>query len=349
MSERYEPPPPLRAALERIAGGLDLVERSLRDQLVSPEELIGTIGEHVLSSGGKRLRPALLFFAAELCGYTGPRRVQVAAAVELLHTASLLHDDVVDLGEVRRGRPSANAIWDNSRAVLVGDFCLARASGMIVEDGDLEILWIFANTIAMMSEGELLQLQSSFDTTVTEARYYQVIERKSAVLLAAAAEAGAILGGVTRAERRRLADFGREMGLAFQLRDDALDYCSAQDVLGKQPHTDLREGKVTLPLLLTMKRCTPAERGAVEAVLKTAAERLVALHSEGSVAPEEIIAPRYLALVLDLVERYRGVVDTNRRAEQHVARAASAIAPFPDCPAKEALLAVAEYAVDRAY
>jgi hypothetical protein len=179
MLVRSSPPPSLRAALDRIAEGLELVERSLRDQLSSPQELIGTIGEHVLSSGGKRLRPALLFLSAELCGYTGPRRVQVAAAVELLHTASLLHDDVVDLGEVRRGRPSANAIWGNSRAVLVGDFCLARASGMIVEDGDPDILWIFANTIALMSEGELLQLQNSFDPSVTEARYYEVIERNA--------------------------------------------------------------------------------------------------------------------------------------------------------------------------
>jgi octaprenyl-diphosphate synthase len=349
MLERSPPPPSLRAALERIGGGLELVERSLRDQLASPQELIGTIGEHVLSSGGKRLRPALLFLAAELCGYTGPRRVQVAAAVELLHTASLLHDDVVDLGEVRRGRPSANAVWGNSRAVLVGDFCFARASGMIVEDGDLEILWIFANTIGLMSEGELLQLERSFDASVTEAHYYSVIERKSAALISAACEAGAILGGVTRPERRRLAEFGREMGLAFQLRDDALDYSADEEVLGKQPYTDLREGKVTLPLLLTLKRCTPAERDAVDNVLKTASSQLSERQSEGRPTPQASIAPRYLELVLDLVKRYRGVADTNRRAEQHVARAAAAIAPFPDCLAKEALLTAAEYAVGRSY
>jgi octaprenyl-diphosphate synthase len=349
MLVRSSPPSSLRAALDRIAEGLELVEQSLRDQMASPQELIGTIGEHVLSSGGKRLRPALLFLAAELCGYTGPRRVQVAAAVELLHTASLLHDDVVDLGEVRRGRPSANAIWGNSRAVLVGDFCLARASGMIVEDGDLEILWIFANTIGLMAEGELLQLQRSFDASVTEAHYYGVIDRKSAALISAASEAGAILGGVTRPERRRLAEFGREMGLAFQLRDDALDYSADEQVLGKQPHTDLREGKVTLPLLLTLKRCTSAERDAVEVILKAASNQLAELHAEGQLTPEAVIAPRDLELVLELVKRHRGVEDTNRRAEQHVARAAAAIAPFPDCPAKKALLAAADYAVGRAY
>ncbi len=349
MLERSPPPPSLRAALERIAGGMELVERSLRDQLASPQELIGTIGEHVLSSGGKRLRPTLLFLAAELCGYEGPRRVQVAAAVELLHTASLLHDDVVDLGEVRRGRPSANAIWGNSRAVLVGDFCLARASGMIVEDGDLEILWIFANTIGLMAEGELLQLQHSFDSSVTEAHYYNVIDRKSAALLAAACEAGAILGGVTRPERRRLAEFGREMGLAFQLRDDALDYSADQEVLGKQPHTDLREGKVTLPLLLTLKRCTSAERDAVDTILKGASDRRAELQVEGQGEPGGVIAPQDLELVLELVERHRGVADTNRRAQQHVARGTAAIAAFPDCLAKEALLTAAEYAVDRSY
>ncbi len=349
MLERSAPPPSLRAALERIAEGMELVERTLRDQLASPQELIGTMGEHVLSSGGKRLRPALLFLAAELCGYTGPRRVQVAAAAELLHTASLLHDDVVDRAEVRRGRPSANAIWGNSRAVLVGDFCLARASVMVVEDGDPELLLIFADTIRLMAEGELLQLERSFDCSVTEANYYDVIDRKSATLLSAASEAGAILGGVTRPERRRLAEFGREMGLAFQLRDDALDYSADEEVLGKQPHTDLREGKVTLPLLLTLKRCTSAEYDAVDAVLKAASSRVAELQLEGRLTPEAVIGPGDLELVLELVERHRGIADTNRRAEQHVARAAAAVAPFPGCPAKEALLAAADYAVDRAY
>ena len=223
----------------------------------------GDLGDHVLASGGKRIRPVLVLLCSELCGYSGPRCVQVAAAVELLHTATLLHDDVVDLSELRRGRPSANAIWGNRRAVLGGDFFYARASSMIVEDGNLDILWIFADTIRSMAEGELLQLEHSFDATVTEAHYFSVIERKSAVLLSAACEAGAILGGVTRGERRKLAEFGREAGLAFQLRDDALDYEAGQDVLGKRPLTDIREGKVTLPLLLALKRCTPAERGAV--------------------------------------------------------------------------------------
>lgn len=330
--------PRIGDAFARIAPDLALVEAALRDQLESKVELIGVLGSHLLSSGGKRLRPALVLLAAELCGYSGPRRIELAAALELLHTATLLHDDIVDLAEIRRGRPAANAIWGNRRAVLGGDFFYARASSMIVEDGDLDILWIFANTIRRMAEGELLQLERSFDPTVTEAHYFSVIERKSAVLLSAATEAGAILGGVTRTERRKLAEFGRELGLAFQLRDDALDYEDREADLGKRPYDDLREGKVTLPLLLAMKRCTPAERDEVAAVLKAAARAEL---SDVSVAEPD------LAPALAAVTRYRGVEDTVRRAEEHAARAAEAIATFPDARTKRDLLAASAFAVGR--
>jgi len=321
-----------------------LVESSLRDQTESQTELVGLLGDHVLSSGGKRLRPALLLIVAELCGYTGPRRVQIAAAIELLHTATLLHDDVVDFSELRRGRPSANALWGNRRAVLSGDFFYARASSMIVEDGDLDILWIFSQTIRLMAEGELLQLERSFDASVTESHYYEVIDRKSATLLSAACEAGAILGGVTRAERRRLAEFGRELGLAFQLRDDALDYEAGAEELGKPPHTDLCEGKVTLPLLLTLKRCTGQERERIASWLKSAARIAETLEVDDRASRS---ASLDVAPVLPLVARYRGVEDTVRRAEEHVARAVGAIAPFPDGDAKRALLTAAEFAVAR--
>lgn len=331
--------PSFAAVLERVAEPLQLVERAMREQLASESEVIGAVGDHVLGSGGKRIRPALLLLAAELCDYTGPRRVQVAAAVELLHTATLLHDDVVDHSPLRRGRPSAMALWNNRRAVLAGDFFYARASSMIVEDGDLDILWVFSNTIRLMAEGEILQLQRSFDPSVTESHYYAVIERKSAALLGAASEAGAILGGVTRAERRRLADFGREIGLAFQIRDDALDYQAGAEALGKQPYTDLREGKVTLPLLLALKRCNAAEREAIEHVVKTAARRD---HEESPPLADGDLAP-----VLAAIDRYHGVTDAVRRAEEHVSRARAAIAPFAAGPAKQALLAAADFAVAR--
>jgi octaprenyl-diphosphate synthase len=340
--------PSFAAALERIVPTLELVERAMRDQLASESEVIAAVGDHVLSSGGKRVRPALLLLAAELCGYTGPRRVQVAAAVELLHTATLLHDDVVDFSRLRRGRPSAMALWGNRRAVLAGDFFYARASSMIVEDGDLDVLWVFSNTIRLMAEGEILQLQRSFDPEVTEAQYYAVIDRKSAALLAAACEAGAILGGVTRAERRHVAEFGRELGLAFQIRDDALDYQAGADVLGKPPYTDLREGKVTLPLLLALKRSTPAERAAVAAALKTVAQREALAGDDAPPGAAEPALPEAtLEPILEIVARYRGVADAVRRAEEHVARACASVAPFPDGVAKQALTLAAEFAVAR--
>jgi octaprenyl-diphosphate synthase len=329
---------PFREGLDRLSPTLGLVEGAMREQLGSPSDLVSLTGEHVLGSGGKRLRPALLLLSAELCDYTGPRRVQIAAAIELLHTATLLHDDVVDLSELRRGRPSANAIWGNRRAILAGDFFYARASAMIVEDGEIEILRIFADTIRSMAEGELLQLERSFDPTVTESHYFAVIQRKSAVLLSAACEAGAILGGVTRGERRRLAEFGSELGLAFQLRDDSLDYEASEAVLGKRPCADLGEGKVTLPLLLALKRCTPAEREAVDRVLKSAAR----FSEAGGQGDDVDLAP-----ALEIVDRYRGVEDTVRRAHTHIQKAAAAIAPFSEGRAKGDLLEAAEFCVSR--
>jgi octaprenyl-diphosphate synthase len=335
-------PATFASCIGRIEDTLRLVERTMRDQLASQSELVGAIGEHVLGSGGKRVRPALLVFAAELCGYTGPRRVPVAAAVELLHTATLLHDDVIDLAAQRRGHAAANAIWGNRRAVLLGDFLYARASTMIVEDGDLDILWVFSDTIRRMAEGEILQLQRSFDPDVTESEYYEVIERKSAVLLSAACQAGAILGGVAPGERRRIAEYGREVGLAFQLRDDALDYAGGAAALGKAPLTDLREGKVTLPLLLSLGRCAAPERERVAGILRAARRS-----AEAAGPPGHMLSPDELDPILELVARQRGVEETTHRAREHVGRAVKELAPFPDGPAKESLLEAAEFAVDR--
>ncbi len=333
---------------ERISPALDLVERAMREQLPSKAELMPLLGDHVIASGGKRIRPALLILAAELCGYTGPRSIQIAAAIELLHTATLLHDDVVDVADLRRGQPSANVIWGNRRAVLGGDFFYARASSMIVEDGEIDLLEIFSRTIRLMAEGELLQLQASFDAGVTEAHYYDVIDRKSASLLSAACEAGAIIGGVTRTERRCLAEFGRELGLAFQIKDDALDYDTAAATLGKEPFADLREGKVTLPLLLTLKRCTHSERDLVASILKQAARHASdSLEGKQAGSEGEPVAPIDFTPVLELIERHHGIADSLRRADEHVHRATHAIAAFPDGSAKQALRSAAVYAVSR--
>lgn len=330
-------------AFARVAPDLELVETSLRTQLGSKAELIGGLGSHVLSSGGKRLRPALVLLAAELCGYVGPRRIELAAALELLHMATLIHDDIVDLAEMRRGRASANSIWGNRRAVLAGDFFYARASSIIIQDGNLEIVESFANTIASMAEGELLQLERSFDIDVSETHYYDVIDRKSATLLSNCCEIGGLLGGVTRGERNRICEYGRQLGLAFQLRDDCLDYDAVLADLGKQPMADLREGKITLPLILTLKRCSVGERELVGKVLKSAAQLA---DENGGLAPLE--SPDLeLAPVAEIVTRYRGLADTLRRAEDHVSHALAAIAPFPEGPAKDALRAAAQFSVAR--
>ena len=327
----------------RIGPRLQLVEAAMREQFAGESQLVTLIGEHVLASGGKRLRPALVLLAAELCGYTGPRSIQLAGAIELIHTATLMHDDVVDLADLRRGQPSANAIWGNRRAVLAGDFFYARSSTMIVEDGNIDVLHVFSNAIQSMAEGELLQLERSFETSVTESQYYAVIERKSASLLSAACETGALLAEVTRAEVRRVSEFGRELGLAFQLRDDALDYEANQQVLGKAPLTDLREGKVTLPLILALKRCTASEREHMNGILKAAAQHAAAGHADAPGGPEDA----ELASVCDLVDKHHGVRDTVKRAQEHIDRASDSIAAFPDCTAKAALLAAATFAVSR--
>jgi octaprenyl-diphosphate synthase len=332
---------------DRINGVLELVERALRDQLASESDVIVSLGEHVLSSGGKRMRPSLLILSAELCGYTGPRRVQMAAAIELMHTATLVHDDVVDFADLRRGRPSANAVWGNRRAVLAGDFLYGRASSLVIEDGNLDILEVFGNAVSLMAEGELLQMQRSFDCAVTETHYYRVIDRKSAALISAACEVGAILGQVTRAERRSLAEFGRELGLAFQLKDDALDYDKTAVALGKRNYVDVLEGKVTLPLLLTLKRCTNAQREEIASVVKAAGRLQASLPGRDANAPESAEGLLDIEPVVQLVDRCHGVVDTERRAEEHADRAVAAIAAFPESPAKEALLAAASYTVSR--
>jgi octaprenyl-diphosphate synthase len=322
-----------REVFTRLEHPLSLVERTMRDQLESMSALVGILGDHVLESGGKRMRPVLLLLSAELVGYSGPRRIDVAAAIEMLHTATLLHDDVVDMSDLRRGEPSANALWGNRRAVLGGDFFLARACSLIVDVGDFDVLWVFSNAIKNLADGELLQLERSFDLEVTETHYNAVIAAKSAALLESSCECGAIVAGVTRAERRKVAEYGRELGMAFQLRDDALDYDPAISALGKHPYDDLREGKVTLPLLLAIKRATSAERHAIGEILKR--------------DDRENLTESDLGPALEAVRRYRGIEDTVRRAEDRAARAAAAIAAFPDNQAKRDLLAGADFAAHR--
>src|SRR5947209_13589986 len=226
----------------------------------SPVALIPQLAGHIVSAGGKRLRPLLTLACARLCGYGGERHVALAAAVEFIHTATLLHDDVVDASDLRRGRDTANAVWGNKPAVLVGDFLFARAFELMVEDGSLRILDILSRAAAVIAEGEVGQLLTANDTTTTEAAYLEVIEAKTAALFAAASRIGAVIAERPPAEEEALERFGRNLGIAYQLIDDMLDFSARQSEFGKAVGDDFRDGKLTLPILIAFARGDSEER-----------------------------------------------------------------------------------------
>jgi len=321
-----------------ISEDLNRVEHALEEGVRSVAPLISEIGAYTFAGGGKRVRPVLVLLGARLAGYRGPRAIQVAAAAELLHTATLVHDDVVDGAQTRRGQPSVNARFGLRLAILVGDYLLATSSAMLVEDGSSEVLAAYSDTIRKMAEGEVLQLTSSFSPDMSEALYLDVIGRKTATLLATAAESGALLGEVTRSERRAVREYGWELGLAFQLVDDALDYASTGEELGKSPFADLAEGKVTLPLLTALKRCSVGEREALTSDLK---EFALAAQRQQRADPER------LSGVAETVARYKGVEVTLARARYCAQQACARIAPFAETDDKRALIALAEFVVER--
>ncbi len=296
-----------------VEDDLRQVERLLRERMKSVAVVIPEVGDHSFGSGGKRIRPLLVLLCSRMCGYRGPRASLVSSAAEMLHTATLMHDDVVDGAATRRGRESVNARFGDRIAILVGDFLLARASQTLLEDGNADIMWAFTSTIAVMSEGEVLQITRSFDPEIPESVYLEIIGRKTSSLLASSAESGAILGGVTRAERNAVREYGWQLGLAFQLVDDALDYVGTRAELGKAPLADLREGKVTLPLLAALKRCTTSEREMVQASLKQFAK----LGAAGERDPDRDEVWR----IRELVIHYGGIEVTYERARACASRA----------------------------
>ena len=233
---------------------MGLVNRLIVARLDSSISLIPQLAGHLVAAGGKRVRPMLTLIAAQLCGYRGGRHVPLAAAVEFIHTATLLHDDVVDESGLRRGLATANAIWGNKPSVLVGDFLFSRAFQLMVEDGSLEVLAILANASAVIAEGEVAQLMTANDAETSEARYLEVITAKTATLFAAAAQIGAVVGERPREDFEALRCYGEKLGIAFQLIDDVLDYSAREVVLGKSIGDDFRDGKITLPVVLAFER-----------------------------------------------------------------------------------------------
>jgi octaprenyl-diphosphate synthase len=323
-------------ALSRLTAMLEpelhATNRAIVARMDSPVALIPQLAAHLVAAGGKRLRPLLTLAAARLCGYEGARQISLAACVEFIHTATLLHDDVVDESVLRRGDASANAVFGNKAAVLVGDFLFARAFELMVEDGSLEVLRILSAAAATIAEGEVLQLTTQNDLATTEQKYFDVIRGKTAALFAAACEVGAVIADEPPERCAALARFGLDLGMAFQLVDDALDYSADEVELGKTVGDDFREGKLTYPVLLAVAAADAPERAFWERTI-----------GESAQTEED------LGTALALMRKYGATERSLARAGAFVESACAALAVFPASTMREALVDVARYTTARRF
>jgi len=322
----------LEILLALVGDDFRKVDAEIRTRMVSDVPLIPELAAHIIASGGKRLRPLLLIAAARLCGYVGERHVRLAACVEFIHTATLLHDDVVDESALRRGKATANIVWGNQASVLVGDFLFSRSFQLMTQDGSLSVLSILSEASAIIAEGEVMQLTTANNLATTEDDYLKVIAAKTAALFAAATRVGAVVAGRPEREEAALADFGRWLGVAFQLVDDALDYQADEATLGKTVGDDFREGKITLPVILAFQRGDGAEqafwRRCVEAREQTEED---------------------LARAIRLMQRHDTLTETLERARTYGDKARAALSIFPDNDYRRALEGVIDFCIERAY
>lgn len=325
-------PADMSALIALVADDLKLVNRVIIDRMQSPVALIPQVAGHIIAAGGKRLRPMLTLAAAKLCGYDGTRQLTLAASVEFIHTATLLHDDVVDASDLRRGLATANAVWGNKPSVLVGDFLFSRSFQLMVEDGSLDVLRILSEASAVIAEGEVLQLITANDIATTEAAYLEVIGAKTAALFAAASEIGAVVAERGPAEQKALRDFGSNLGMAFQLIDDMLDYSAHQAELGKNVGDDFRDGKMTLPIVLAVQAGNDEERGFWRRTLEEQQQE------DGD-----------LAHAIELMRRHGTLAATLERGRLYGERAIAALDIFPDSPARSALIQTIEFCLQRGY
>ncbi len=313
-----------------VRDDLRAVDREIETRLQSDVALINQMGSYIVHSGGKRLRPVLVLLGSRAFGYTGNAHIRLAAIIEFIHTATLLHDDVVDASELRRGHTTANTIWGNEASVLVGDFLYSRAFEMMVEVGSMRVMEILAHTTNTIAKGEVMQLLNCHDPETTEERYIEVIRNKTAKLFQAAAQLAAVISGQNQQIEEDMAAYGMHLGTAFQLVDDALDYGRDNHDLGKNIGDDLAEGKPTLPLIYTLRQGNNRQRE----LIRTAIE-------EGGLAQMEE--------VMDAIESTGSITYTARRAEDEASRATAALAAIPDSPYKQALLDLAHFSVHRSY
>jgi octaprenyl-diphosphate synthase len=324
--------PSLAPMLALTAPGMNSVNSVILDRMQSQIPLIPALAGHLISGGGKRMRPMLTIAGAELCGYQGTRHHKLAAAVEFIHTATLLHDDVVDGSDLRRGKATANIVYGNPATVLVGDFLFSRAFELMVEDGSLRVLRILSHASAVIAEGEVDQLTAQRHIETSEERYLSIIGAKTAALFAAATRIAAVVAERSEAEERALEDYGRNLGIAFQLVDDAIDYDSETSESGKGKGDDFRDGKMTLPVILAYARGNAEERRFWQ-------EAIAGFRTEDE----------DLAHAVELINRHGTVSATRDRARHFAQRAIDAIAGFPAGEARASMAEAAEFAVARRY
>jgi octaprenyl-diphosphate synthase len=315
-----------------VADDMEKVNQTILARTGSDVTMIPEVANHLISSGGKRLRPILTIAAAGLCGYRGEGHIKLAAAVEFMHTATLLHDDVVDESDLRRGKAAARVLWGNEVSVLVGDFLLGQAFKMMVEVGSLPCLDVLSTAAAVIAEGEVMQISAAKDTATSEDAYLAVIRAKTAALFSAACEVGPILAGRGKAEIEACRGYGANLGIAFQLIDDALDYGGSAAKLGKNVGDDFREGKITLPVVLSFRRGSTEEREFWRRTLE-----------RGEIAEGD------LETSLSLMKKHRALEDTVERARHYGAMARDALELFSPSPWKHALRDAVDFAVQRAH
>lgn len=315
-----------------VASELERVNDVIIDRMESPVEMIPNLAGHLINSGGKRIRPMLTLAAAKMCGYEGDKQLKLAAAVEFIHTATLLHDDVIDESDLRRGSPTANTIWGNQASVLVGDFLFSRSFQLMVETDNVRVLDILSNASAVIAEGEVMQLITANDTATTEDAYLQVIKAKTAALFEAAAQVGAVIAGAPSDQENALFSYGKNLGIAFQLVDDALDYSGAQAKLGKTVGDDFREGKVTLPVVLAFRRGNEEERAFWNKTIVDGTQN-------------ETDLERAIALMV----KHDALHDTIERARHYGSIARDALAIFPESEYTNALNGIVDFCINRTY
>jgi len=325
-----EEPVSLDSIVDSIRDDLEKVDQEFQRNLGSDVPIILEIGDYLRRSGGKRFRAKLLLLSAKLCGYRGDFHISMASLIEFIHTATLLHDDVVDKAELRRGSASANSIWGNEACVLVGDFLFTKCFSLMVESGNWEILRTISNATMLMAEGELEELLNTREILLSEETYLSIITRKTTILISAATKIGAILGNVSEEKKKALFDFGTDVGIAFQLIDDNLDYTSKQEEFGKKIGIDLQDGKITLPLIFTLSCCNQEEKAFIQKTVES-----------------DPITEEAFFDVVNIIERYQGIQYTQRRAKEYIERAKRHLDPFPKDKEREALYAMADYILER--